>query len=146
MKKKIIILGGGISGIYLGYKLKKAGFSIRILEANNRIGGRIYTKKVNETKVELGATWLWRYNEELLKVCEELNVSLFEQNMHGDALYEATNTDVPLRFQVPKNQEISYRIVGGTATILDKLTEGFLEEELLLNQKVIQINDDKTFI
>ncbi|AUC85162.1 amine oxidase family, flavin-containing protein [Polaribacter sp. ALD11] len=146
MKKKIIILGGGISGIYLGYKLKKAGFSIRILEANNRIGGRIYTKKVNETKVELGATWLWKYNEELLKVCKELNVSLFEQNMNGAALFEATKTDLPQRFQVPKNQEISYRVVGGTATILDKLTEGFLEEELQLHQKVLQINDNETSI
>ena len=38
MKKRIIILGGGLSGIYLGYKLKKAGFSIEILEASDRIG------------------------------------------------------------------------------------------------------------
>ncbi|MFT5257601.1 MAG: monoamine oxidase, partial [Arenicella sp.] len=63
MKKKILILGAGLSGIYLGHKLKKAGFSIKILEANNRIGGRIYTKKSQHTKVELGATWLWKYNE-----------------------------------------------------------------------------------
>ena len=55
MKKKILIIGGGISGIYVGYLLKKEGFSIKILEANDRIGGRIYTKKVHNTKVELGA-------------------------------------------------------------------------------------------
>ncbi|TXD48865.1 flavin monoamine oxidase family protein [Polaribacter sp. IC073] len=146
MKKKIIILGGGISGIYLGYQLKKAGFSITILEANNRIGGRIYTKKTHDTKVELGATWLWRYNEELLKVCKDLNISLFEQNMHGDALFEATNTDMPQRFQVPKNQEISYRIVGGTLTLLERMTKYFSKDELQLNQKVLQINDDKTSI
>ena len=146
MKKKIIILGAGISGIYLGYKLKKAGFSIQILEANNRIGGRVYTKKVNDTKVELGATWLWRYNEALLKVCKELNISLFEQNMNGDALFEAESNNLPQRFKVPKNQEISYRIVGGTATILDELIKDFTEDEIQLNEKVLKIDDTKTGI
>ncbi|ARV15043.1 flavin monoamine oxidase family protein [Polaribacter sp. SA4-12] len=144
MKKKMLILGGGISGIYLGYKLKNAGFSIKILEANNIIGGRIFTKKIGETKIELGATWLWRYNEELLNVCRELNISLFEQNMNGDALFEATNDNLPQRFSIPKNQEISYRIVGGTATILEKLAQDFSDDELQLNQKVIKIEDDNT--
>ncbi|QVY67267.1 FAD-dependent oxidoreductase [Polaribacter sp. Q13] len=141
MKKKIIILGAGLSGIYLGYQLKKAGFSIQILEANDRIGGRIYTKKVNDTKVELGATWLWRYNEELLKICKELNISLFEQDMDGDALFEATENNLPQRFKTPQNQEISYRVVGGTATILKELTKDFSEDEILLNHKVLEIDD-----
>ena len=146
MKKKILIIGAGISGIYLGYQLKKAGFSIKIIEANNRIGGRIFTKKVSQTKVELGATWLWRYNEALLKLCKELNISLFEQSMIGDALFEATSANAPQRFKLPKNQEISYRIVGGTTTILEKLAKEFTKDELLLNQKVIQITDKKSSI
>jgi monoamine oxidase len=146
MDKKVLIMGGGISGLYLGYRLKKEGFSIKVLEANNRIGGRIFTKNIDETKVELGATWLWRYNEELLKLCKELNISLFEQNMNGDALFEATSSNLPQRFQLPKNQEISYRIVGGTASILEKLAQDFSDDELQLNQKVIKIDDDKTSI
>jgi monoamine oxidase len=146
MKKKIIILGGGLSGIYLGYRLKKAGFSIEILEANDRIGGRMYTKNTENTKVELGAAWLWKYNMELLEVCNELDVSLFEQYMKGDALFEAVKGNSPQRFQVPKNQEISYRIAGGTATILEKLSKGFLENELQLRQKVTQIDATETSI
>ncbi|MFT6190805.1 MAG: monoamine oxidase [Polaribacter sp.] len=146
MKKKILIIGGGISGIYVGYLLKKEGFSIKILEASDRIGGRIYTKKVHNTKVELGAAWLWKYNPELLKLCEDLEISLFEQNMKGDALFEATSSSLPNRFQIPKNQEISFRIVGGTTTILEGLTKYFSENELELNQKVIKINADETSI
>jgi monoamine oxidase len=146
MKKKIIILGGGLSGIYLGYRLKKGGFSIEILEANDRIGGRMYTKNTENTKVELGAAWLWKYNMELLKVCNELGVSLFEQYMKGDALFEDLKGNSPQRFQVPKNQEISYRIAGGTATILEKLSQGFLENELQLRQKVTRIDATETSI
>ena len=146
MMKKIIIIGGGLSGIYLGYKLKKAGFSIQILEANNRTGGRIYTKNIQDTKAELGAAWLWRYNEELLKLCKELNILLFEQHMDGDALFEAINGKKPQRFKIPKNQEISYRIAGGTGTILEKLAENFSVDELQLNQKVTHIDATETSI
>jgi monoamine oxidase len=90
MKKKIIILGGGLSGIYLGDRLKKAGFEIKILEASDSIGGRINTKNVKNTKIELGAAWLWKYNSELLKVCNELDLPLFSQHIEGDALFEPT--------------------------------------------------------
>lgn len=146
MNKNILIIGAGLSGIYLGYKLKKEGFSIKILEANHRIGGRIYTKSIHNTKVELGATWLWRYNPELIQLCKTLKISLFEQNMAGEALFEADAINIPQRFQAPKNQEVSYRIVGGTATILEKLTENISENELELHQKVTEIKEDENSV
>ena len=146
MNKKVLILGAGLSGLYLGYKLKQEGISVKIIEANDRIGGRIYTKTVYHTKVELGATWLWRYNLELINLCKELNISLFEQNMNGDALFESTNTNLPQRFQIPKNQETSYRIIDGTVTILNKLKENITDKELELNQKVISIKEENDSI
>jgi monoamine oxidase len=144
MKKKILILGGGISGAYLAYKLKKAGFSIKLLEANKHLGGRIYTKNIGNTRVDLGATWLWRYNAALLKLCTELHISLFPQNMEGAALFQAAKASVPVSFNPPHDQEISYRIVGGTKTILDKLTTHLTADEVQLQQKILKIENNKT--
>ncbi len=141
MNKTIVIIGAGLSGLYIGYQLKKAGFSIKILEASDRLGGRIFTKKTHNTNVELGATWLWKYNKELLTLCKELKITLFEQNMTGDALFEAMSANLPQRFKMPQNQEISYRIVGGTSTILNKLAANLSRKELENNQKVITINE-----
>jgi len=41
--KKIIIIGAGMAGLTAASLLSKAGHEVIILEANNRIGGRIYT-------------------------------------------------------------------------------------------------------
>ena len=41
--KKIIIIGAGISGLVAGYELSIAGYDVTILEARDRIGGRVLT-------------------------------------------------------------------------------------------------------
>src|SRR3972149_6142162 len=41
--KKILIVGAGMAGLVAGYELKRAGHPPVILEAQQRVGGRIYT-------------------------------------------------------------------------------------------------------
>ena len=39
----VIIVGAGMAGISAAYELKRAGFSVKILEQTDRYGGRVYT-------------------------------------------------------------------------------------------------------
>jgi len=41
--KKVIIIGAGMSGLVAGYELTRAGHDVIILEARNRVGGRVLT-------------------------------------------------------------------------------------------------------
>ena len=41
--EEVIIIGGGLSGLTIAYELKKKNISFKILEAQNRLGGRIET-------------------------------------------------------------------------------------------------------
>lgn len=53
--KKVLIIGGGISGLALGWFLSQKGkFSVEIFEAGENPGGSIQTKKVNDYLVEEG--------------------------------------------------------------------------------------------
>ena len=56
----IIILGAGAAGLSAAVELARAGLKITILEARDRIGGRIFTKHdpVCDAPVELGAEFI----------------------------------------------------------------------------------------
>ncbi|XP_045465343.1 spermine oxidase [Harmonia axyridis] len=58
-KYKVIIIGAGIAGLSAAYHLTKNGISdFILLEARNRIGGRIIQIRMGNEKVELGANWI----------------------------------------------------------------------------------------
>ena len=41
--KRVVIVGAGVAGLVAGYELKRAGHTPVILEAQQRVGGRLYT-------------------------------------------------------------------------------------------------------
>lgn len=54
----IVIIGAGIAGFTAAVKLIEKGFSnVTILEAENRIGGRIFTTEFANGLIDLGAQW-----------------------------------------------------------------------------------------
>lgn len=58
MDKKIIIIGAGASGFAAASKLISSGFkNVTILEAENRIGGRVHTIPYGENVLDMGAQW-----------------------------------------------------------------------------------------
>ena len=58
--KKIVVVGAGISGLSAAKKLTQYGANVKVLEANNYIGGRIKTDWVfgNDAPFEVGAGWI----------------------------------------------------------------------------------------
>lgn len=55
--KKIIVIGAGPAGLTAARHLQRQGFSVTILEARNRIGGRVYTDHSSlSVPVDLGAS------------------------------------------------------------------------------------------
>lgn len=55
---RVIVIGAGISGISCATKLIENGFrNIRILEAENRLGGRVHTVPFASSVVDMGGQW-----------------------------------------------------------------------------------------
>lgn len=58
-KTKVLIIGGGMAGLSAGFHFTKHNFTdFKLLEARNRLGGRIIQTQMGNDKVELGANWI----------------------------------------------------------------------------------------
>lgn len=59
--EEIIVIGAGMAGIAAAKELSDAGYSVRVLEARDRIGGRTHTDSTLGATVDLGASWIHGY-------------------------------------------------------------------------------------
>lgn len=89
-KAKVIIIGAGFSGLAAAYKLKKRGIEVLVLEARNRLGGRVFTYNMDakeKLNVELGGEWISASQKRILGLCKELNLSLQDNLLQAHLLY-----------------------------------------------------------
>ena len=139
MIHKVVIIGAGLSGLTTAYFLKKKGITPLILESRDRIGGRIYTLKTEtHNELEMGATWFNNGHKNLLELLEELELTYFKQHHEGESTLVYNTMQEPHIFETNPNDEPSFRIANGSKAIVKKLSS-FVEDSIVLNQKVVQI-------
>lgn len=54
----VIVIGAGMAGLAAAHQLQKAGKKVIVLEARDRIGGRIFSQKIDQNIYDLGASWM----------------------------------------------------------------------------------------
>jgi monoamine oxidase len=139
MPKKIIILGAGLSGLLTAYRLQKKGFDIEIIEARDRIGGRIHTIYSDTGQVEMGATWFNDIHINFRKLLSELDLEYFEQFMTGTSYFEPFSATPAKEIQIPQNSP-SYRVTGGTAKLVEALKNKLTDVPVHLNESVLSLS------
>ena len=144
MKKsrpQIIILGAGLSGLTTAYQLKKTGLNSTILEARNRVGGRIYSLPNNtNAPLEMGATWLGKKHTSLNQLLQELNIESYKQVMGDHAIYEPFSLSPPQLVALPQSSDESHKVKGGSGNIVNTLLGQLDEGQVKLNHEVSAIH------
>jgi monoamine oxidase len=101
-KPKVIIIGAGFAGLSAAYYLHKKKIDYVILEARNRIGGRVFSHTIDEQEnlvIELGAEWVGNSHTRLRDLCGELDLELFNNQFDTHLIYQG---------QYSKNGEWGY--------------------------------------
>lgn len=55
---RVLVIGAGMAGLSAARQLADEGFKVTVLEARDRIGGRIHTDRTFGSAVDLGAAWI----------------------------------------------------------------------------------------
>ncbi|WP_373895654.1 protoporphyrinogen oxidase [Virgibacillus sp. CBA3643] len=78
--KKVVVVGGGITGLTAAYYLqkeikdKKLSYEVKLVEASNRLGGKIKTMKRDGFTIEQGPDSLLARKQPAIKLVEELGL------------------------------------------------------------------------
>lgn len=143
VKTDILILGAGLTGLTLQYLLQKEGYKSVLLEARNRIGGRILTIEKEGLPIEMGATWLGQKHRHLIGLLKELNVGIFPQELGRQAIYEPISTSPFQLVTLPENNDPSYRIEGGTNSLINQLSNSIDDASSVLLEQEVQTITNK---
>ncbi|OGM18887.1 hypothetical protein A2686_05125 [Candidatus Woesebacteria bacterium RIFCSPHIGHO2_01_FULL_38_10] len=114
MKRKIIILGGGLAGVEFGKNLKEAGFDFLILEKENKIGGLARTNNTGRYYWDFGVHALYSKDPKTTDYLKSLplkmnvikrKVKVFHRGKNGkvyllDYPFEMGVKDLPLKAKI----------------------------------------------
>jgi len=124
--------------------LRARGVEPVLVEARDRIGGRILTVDVDRRDsangVDLGPSWFWPdLHPEMALIVAELGLEAFPQYDEGDVLVEHGPGAPPRRYAGFRQEPRSMRLVGGTAALVRALAGRLPPATILLQARVTGI-------
>lgn len=118
-----LVVGGGLSGLAVASALEAEGQDYVLVEARDRIGGRILTEVWNGGHFDLGPAWVWPGQPRIARLIDHLGLDVFEQFADGDLVFEDETGRVQ-RGRGLSSMAGSLRVRGGLAMITHALANG----------------------
>ncbi|SDQ24811.1 NAD(P)/FAD-dependent oxidoreductase [Microbacterium sp. cf332] len=85
--RDVAIVGAGAAGLTAANDLRKAGLSVVVLEARDRVGGRLWTDEIDGALLELGGQWVSPDQHALIETLADLGLDTYSRYREGDSVY-----------------------------------------------------------
>lgn len=90
----VVIVGAGAAGLTAATELVKAGRSVVVLEARDRVGGRLWTGEVDGAMLEIGGQWVSPDQDALIETLDELGLETYPRYREGVNVYIGPDGEV----------------------------------------------------
>jgi putrescine oxidase len=87
IERDVVIIGAGPSGLTAARELRRAGHTVAVVEARDRVGGRTHTDVIGGALIEVGGQWVSPDQTALIELLDELGLGTFSRYREGDSVY-----------------------------------------------------------
>jgi monoamine oxidase len=105
-RRSCIVLGAGLAGLAAAHRLTEKGWHVTVVEAKERIGGRVFSHRFDRDKslvCELGGEWIGKDHHEMLRLCRFFGL----HKMQHRYAYSFWEDGKPLHFTSPGRWPLS---------------------------------------
>lgn len=138
----VVVAGAGVSGLAAARTLQRAGATVVVCEARDRVGGRLRSvvPAGASAAVDLGASWIWPQEPRVMALVAELGLETYPHFDAGMMLFDGPAGVQP----IPGIDQVSpsLRVVGGTAAVTDALHRALAPNTVRLAHEVRAIRDE----
>ncbi|WP_328347618.1 flavin monoamine oxidase family protein [Micromonospora sp. NBC_00421] len=114
---RVVVVGGGFSGLAAAAALCRGGARVRVLEARGRVGGRVLTRRLDDgTALDLGAQWIGPAQERMAALVAGHGLTTFPSAARGRP---AVRWDGRLREAPPESVWRTVELLDGFAAAVD---------------------------
>jgi monoamine oxidase len=145
MHSEIAIVGAGLSGLALADRLIQQGRKVIVLEARDRVGGRILSvpqqgkgERPGDHRYDLGPAWIWPHNHRMLALVQRLGLAVMPQHAAGHLVFQDDRGAVRRDYDLSPMAG-SLRVEGGLARIPERLAAELPDGTLHLGCRVKRI-------
>ena len=122
-----VVVGAGVTGLTCAWRLTEAGQDVLVLEARDRVGGRLRTEDHNGSDFEIGGQWVSPDQEALISLVAELGLETYSRYREGESLYvdragvarRFTGEELPVAEQTAKEIDRIIGVIDDLAALMD---------------------------
>ncbi|PVG81923.1 putrescine oxidase [Nocardioides gansuensis] len=82
-----VVVGAGVTGLTAAHRLVEGGQDVLVLEARDRVGGRLRTETHHDSDFEIGGQWVSPDQSALIGLLDELGLETYPRYREGESLY-----------------------------------------------------------